>query len=423
MTFRTAFLVTCLAVALGGLWFIQSAAKANRIPGLVAALSPGAAGRAQAVLPVADDFSAADFPKVFMDQVTPLRAKRSFTPLSQDARITQWLADQGTRLTFDTLEQTLATANLTDYHCLRAAGAGGGTLRDLLPGLLEKLGEPASSKDDRIGFLVRTRPGQGHEVILVSAETLPELSLRSLDQGTTGNFVNQCPHCGKRSAYRHEKSSSTLTLDCPACGRAVRLLGRDTKGNYHDATAFLIPSSYPTVAPGTDPLDAMISIWQAAVKRCQYLGDGDNDDEPGDFWQTPRQTLVKGTGDCEDSALLLTDWLLSNEIPARMVLGTVKGGGHAWCVVRVDHTDYLLESTNRNPDLGNLPAVNRNDGYTPSALIDRDALYVRADPEKPFDGDYWSPVKWIRIPNAKPAAPAKAPKISEVEAALQRRTS
>ena len=422
MTFRTAFLVTCLAVALAGLWLIQSAAKANRIPAMVAAINPGA-GRAQAVLPEADSLSAPDFCKSFMEQVNTLRQKRAYTALSQDARITQWLADQGSRLTFDTLEQTLATANLTDYRCLRAAGAGGGTLRDLLPGLLEKLGEPASSKDNRIGFRIRTLPGQGHEVILISAETLPELSLRSLDEGTTGNFVNQCPHCGKRSAYRHEKSSSTLTLDCPACGRTVRLLGRDTKGNYHDASAFLIPSPYPTVAPGTDPLDAMISIWQAAVKRCQYAGDGHNDDEPADFWQTPRQTLVKGMGDCEDSALLLTDWMLSNDVPARMALGTADGGGHAWCIVKVDQTDYLLESTNRNPDLDNLPAVNRNDGYAPTSLIDRDALYVRADPAKPFDGDYWSPVKWIRIPNAKPAAPARAPKIREADAALQRRTS
>ena len=191
-----------------------------------------------------------------------------------------------------------------------------------------------------------------------------------------------------------------------ACGRGTRLLGRDTKGRYHDAPAFLIPSPSPSPPPGSHPLDAMISIWQDAVRRCRYVEDGEEGGEAADFWQTPRQTLQKGTGDCEDSALLLTDWMLANNIPARMAMGTLGDGGHAWCIVRVEAIDYLLESTNRNPDLDNLPAVNPRDGYVPTALVDRDALYVRAHPAKPFDGDYWSPEKWIRLPRAK-ASPAK----------------
>ncbi len=141
MTFRTAFLVTCLAVALAGLWLIQSAAKANRIPAMVAAINPGA-GRAQAVLPEADSLSAPDFCKSFMEQVNTLRQKRAYTALSQDARITQWLADQGSRLTFDTLEQTLATAKLTDYRCLRAAGAGGAPSGICCPGCWKNSANP-----------------------------------------------------------------------------------------------------------------------------------------------------------------------------------------------------------------------------------------------------------------------------------------
>ena len=226
--------------------------------------------------------------------------------------------------------------------------------------------------------------------------------------GSLEAFVNQCIHCKKRSAYHHTKTPTTLLLSCPACKRRTRLLGRDTQGRYHDAPAFLIPSPCPAPAAGSHPLDAMLSIWQAAVRRCRYVEDATMDDTPADCWQTPRQTLRKGTGDCEDSALLLTDWMLGNKIPARMVLGTMDGGGHAWCIVRVDKTDYLLESTNRHPDMENLPIVNPNDGYAPSALFDRDALYVRSQPEKPFDGDYWSPAKWIRLPRPKaPAAEVK----------------
>ena len=83
------------------------------------------------------------------------------------------------------------------------------------------------------------------------------------------------------------------------------------------------------------------------------------------------------------------------------------GGGHAWCVVRVEETDYLLESTNRDPDPSNLPAVNPNDGYVPTALFDREALYVPAHPDKSFDGDYWSPEKWRRLPRAAPVTARK----------------
>ena len=91
-----------------------------------------------------------------------------------------------------------------------------------------------------------------------------------------------------------------------------------------------------------------------------------------------------------------------------MVTGKMDGGGHAWCIARVGGTDYLLESTNRNPDMTNLPVVNPNDGYEPATLMDRDALYVPAKPGEPFDGDYWSPKKWIKLPRAKSAAVPKS---------------
>jgi len=413
MTFRTVFLPICLVAALAGLWFIQR-------EGIASGNSPFVAeGQAKtktemetAPAPGTVDLTPEAFRQEFMESVQRLRAGPQFSVLKPDARIEQWLSAQGDRLTLDHLEASLASAMLPDFRSLRAAGAAGSALRVLLPGLLQRLEAPETAKDDSIAFLFRPGPDHGQEVIVITAESMPDLNLTSLDQGSVASFTSQCPHCGKRSAFHHEKSRSTLVLECPHCGLTMRLLGRDTKGNYHDATAFLIPSSFPTVAAGTHPLDAMISIWQAAVRRCQYVGDGNNDDEPTDFWQTPRQTLVKGTGDCEDSALLLTDWMLSNKIPARMALGTVDGSGHAWCIVRMEETDYLLESTNRNPDLENLPAVNRNDGYGPTALFDREALYVRAHPKAPFDGDYWSPEKWLKIPRTKsaPAPPKVAPK-------------
>ncbi len=52
----------------------------------------------------------------------------------------------------------------------------------------------------------------------------------------------------------------------------------------------------------------------------------------GEFWQTPSETL-RGYGDCEDSALLLTSLIRAGGIPnAYVALGEYQGWGHAWVV-------------------------------------------------------------------------------------------
>lgn len=357
--------------------------------------------------PEPEPLSGPDFRRLFPESVNLLRLQKGYPSLKPDVRLEKWLGTGGSSISCTNLQQAIASAGLPDFASLRAAGATGDSLRGILDGFLEKMSSPDSAGDDGFALLLRELPGAGHEVIVITGKGLPELDLTRLGESSPGSFVSQCPHCGKRSAYQNTRSSSTLILTCPGCGRCTRLLARDTKGRYHDAAAFLIPSAAPSTAPGTHPLDAMIAVWQEAVRRCQYEEDSSRDESPADSWQTPRQTLKRGTGDCEDSALLLTDWMLANHLPARMALGKLKDGGHAWCIVRAESTDFLLESTNRNPDLENLPAVNPGDGYVPTALFDRHALYVRARPGLPFDGDYWSEEKWIRLPLAHPA-PARA---------------
>ncbi len=52
-----------------------------------------------------------------------------------------------------------------------------------------------------------------------------------------------------------------------------------------------------------------------------------------EYWQTPQETLQKGTGDCEDGAILIYAMAIYKGVPAsRMLLfaGSVDGGGHCW---------------------------------------------------------------------------------------------
>ena len=400
----------CLSVTLAGSYFIA------KNPAAVSTTPDLSTTEDATELVNTESFTESNFRRSFLDSINIVRRKRGYPALAEDSIIEAWLRKEGAHLSCTNLNETIASANLPSYRVVHAVGAAGDSMRGIFDSHLEKLSASEYARDNRFGLLIRSLPEQQHEVMVVTAESLPELTLASIGGSLTEAYVSQCTHCGKRNAFQNETSASTLVLVCPACGLCSRLLGRDTKGRYHDAPAFLIPSQSPATAPGTHPMDAMISIWQEAVRRCRYIEDDDGSGALTDSWQTPRETLSRGTGDCEDSALLLTDWMLANRIPARMALGTMDGGGHAWCIVRVEGTDYLLESTNREPDLENLPAVNPNDGYVPSALFDRDALYVRAQPAKEFNGDYWSAKNWIRIPHRK-AAPAKTDSAPETTVA------
>ncbi|MBA7677837.1 hypothetical protein ES703_86101 [subsurface metagenome] len=50
----------------------------------------------------------------------------------------------------------------------------------------------------------------------------------------------------------------------------------------------------------------------------------------GELWQFPSETL-RGTGDCEDTSILLTS-LLRNFSNAHVALGSYQGLGHSWVV-------------------------------------------------------------------------------------------
>ena len=61
--------------------------------------------------------------------------------------------------------------------------------------------------------------------------------------------------------------------------------------------------------------------------------------EYGEFWQFPGETL-RGSGDCEDSSILLTS-LLRNFTRAYVAVGTYRGLGHAW----TQHNGEILDTT------------------------------------------------------------------------------
>ena len=80
--------------------------------------------------------------------------------------------------------------------------------------------------------------------------------------------------------------------------------------------------------------------------RIRYIGDTEARNQ-AEFWQYPEDTLTRGTGDCEDGAILMKSLTLATGVPdwkVKVQAGMVKGGGHAYCTyIRDDDTQCVLD--------------------------------------------------------------------------------
>jgi len=72
-----------------------------------------------------------------------------------------------------------------------------------------------------------------------------------------------------------------------------------------------------------------------------YKKDYEEGQKVDDIWQDPVVTLKKGTGDCEDQAILLCSILRKYEFEARVVLADK----HAWVMIYVDDKIRYLDTT------------------------------------------------------------------------------
>lgn len=154
---------------------------------------------------------------------------------------------------------------------------------------------------------------------------------------------------------------------------------------HHFANAFLVGYvPYRDVAPWV-PLAAL-----ARSKAYAF----DHDQFPGrmEIWQTSREAFYYPTGDCEDHAIALADWLIGLGHDARVVIGRMKGEGHAWVVLHDGGRTYLLEATNKRPGQA-LPLASRLPEYQPEAMFNRDTYWVNAGSVLTTDyrGPHWQP--------------------------------
>lgn len=85
-------------------------------------------------------------------------------------------------------------------------------------------------------------------------------------------------------------------------------------------------------------LGSTLASYDWVVRNILYVAD------PGEHWQYPVETVIRGAGDCEDSGFLMTS-LIRNEETAYAVLGWFVSGGQVWGHVWVTCRGSIFEPT------------------------------------------------------------------------------
>lgn len=112
-----------------------------------------------------------------------------------------------------------------------------------------------------------------------------------------------------------------------------------------------------------------------------------------EVWQSSRQAYFYPRGDCEDHAILLADWLISMGEDARVVVGEMRGGGHAWVVLFKNGNEYLLEATTKNGISRHkpYPLAALFAGYCPAYMFNRESFWENTGMKftTKYSGKHW----------------------------------
>jgi predicted transglutaminase-like cysteine proteinase len=342
-------------------------------------------------------------PDLVQDFTTRLQAARQYLRLNDDFQtdtgLQEWLA---TRTGQDTQDMHAliqdAQSAFPEYQQMAALQTWRAT-EDELAAALEawpEMSEPAYTH-----LAVKVHPSWGnlgwHGCVVVG-QKLPAFTPEALGKSETSLFYTVCALCARKQACEIPRQTRSLCLECGGCKRTYAMIASGSDGQYRYVNEFLEGYEPPAMYPEGQPrLSELMIIWRTVSAGCQYVRDTGTDDH--DAWQTARETQALGRGDCEDSAILLADWLLARGFEARVALGRyAERGGHAWVVVRLEGEEYLLEATEGSTGARKAPLLSEVGArYVPEFLFDREAFYTRVQPLARWNGDFWSDKTWMRV--------------------------
>jgi hypothetical protein len=328
--------------------------------------------------------------------------------LQTDEQLHGWLGAKLDAGGAGAIEEVLQQAQMAQPHYLKiAAYAARSTSVDGLLEQIEGWEEQTDSSFTHQAIVARARPARmGYECVILAGQRLEDFVPEAMRPGHD-LFFSKCPLCGKGQPCNIPHRHRSVSLECPHCHRTFAMIAPDTKGRFHYMSDYLTGYAPPAHFPaGISRYDEMVLIWRNVIGTIRYVPDSPDGSDEIDVWQFALETEMLGTGDCEDSAILLADWLGARGFEVRVALGRfAELGGHAWVVVRLGGKTYLLEATSPHADTVT-PPLSEDVGsrYVPETVLDRDGFNVRRQPDDPWDGDYFTPAKWIHIKTPRSAA-------------------
>jgi len=356
-------------------------------------------------------YTEAHFRVDLVDQINYARTAEKLVPFKVDPEMEKWLASQ-----FETMDLTdlnKVTTQVQDgmprYFRVSVCSASSPSLKELLQRFHEYVHRDQPEMT-HLAVAVRSRAaGFMHEALLVVGQRLSDFTPETLtDAKENTPFYSVCIHCKQPHFMSLSNQQRSMALECPKCRKKYAVIAADSKGRFRYVNEFLTGYAPPAVFPRNESrVQQLFTIWSAVHTNCRYTNDPGVKKNEGvyarkdqlDSWQFADETQRLQRGDCEDSSIFLADWLMSRGFQVRVALGRYGDmGGHAWCVVKIEDREYLIESTEGKPDPSNPPLAGQvGSRYVPEVLFDRYAIYVPASSNRVWKGDYWSSKSWIRI--------------------------
>ncbi len=317
-----------------------------------------------------------------------------------DSGLQDWLNEQPQSLisnaagiSLDILLEKLPSKKLTLSHaslfCISAKSP------DSLAGRLDFWKDAFKTSTNVVAMRLYRSSKSKIGCLLIAAKKVPKFNLTLFNNGHSEFYVT-CRNCNKSHIGKLDKCGLAIAMKCSHCNRSYDLIAADMLGNYHRANHYL--HGYrppPEIASGaTTRIEELTALWAAVVARCRYSKDLAGLAGKKDSWQAPSDTYSFRNGDCEDTSLLLADWLISRGFNTRVVIGHAPGKGeHAWCVTELEGRQYLLETTlEKIPDRPPETQLEAS-RYHPRFSFDRQNIYFVNGATRNVS-DYFSPDLW-----------------------------
>lgn len=173
-----------------------------------------------------------------------------------------------------------------------------------------------------------------------------------------------------QSYIKREKSKESYSLiwfDSDKNSASMSAFGLDRK--HHFVNSYLVGIRPFPVKNIWLPLYALSKVKKYELDSKQYYSP--------EMWQNSAQAMQLTRGDCEDHALALADWLISEGVDAKVVLGKYKKSGHAWVIAQHEGKTYLLEATDKrvSKSWNHYPLASLAVNYHPKYMFNRTSFW------------------------------------------------